>query len=83
MTLRAPHQDAVLTSEEVAVIRRALAACSQVLTWAGRHGDQEFGEMLAEVTWAAEGNRTPGGLAYHVNLAIDYLDFAPAARSAR
>ena len=35
--------------------------------------------MLAEVTLAAEGNRTPGGLAYSVNLAIDYLDFAPAA----
>ena len=79
MTLRAPHQDAVLTGEEIAVIRRALTACSQVLTWACRHGDQEFGEMLAEVTLAAEGNRTPGGLAYSVNLAIDYLDFAPAA----
>ena len=83
MTLRAPHQDAVLTSEEVAVIRRALAACSQVLTWAGRHGDREFGEMLAEVTRAAEGNRSPGGLAYHVNLAIDYLDFAPPAGGRR
>ena len=83
MTLRAPHQDTVLTSEEIAVIRRVLAVCSQVLTWAGQHGDQEFREMLAEVTRAAEGNRSPGGLAYHVNLAIDYLDFAPAARSAR
>ena len=83
MTLRAPHQDAVLTSEEVAVIRRVLAACSQVLTWAGRHGDQEFREMLAEVTRAAEGNRSPGGLACSVNLAIDYLDFAPAARGRR
>ena len=83
MTLRAPHQDAVLSSEEVAVIRRALAACSQVLTWAGRHGDPEIRDMMAEATHAAEGNRSPGGLAYHVNLAIDYLDFAPAARSAR
>ena len=73
----------MLTSGEIAVIRRALAACSQVLTWAGQYGDQEFGEMLAEVTQAAEGNRSPGGLAYYVNLAIDYLDFAPAARSAR
>ena len=62
MTLRAPHHDAVLTSEEIAVIRRALTACSQVLTWAGQHGDQELREMLADVTWAAEGNRSPGGL---------------------
>jgi hypothetical protein len=60
MTLRATPHDAVLTSEEIAVIRRALAACSQVLTWAGRHGDQELREMLADVTWAAEGNRSPG-----------------------
>jgi hypothetical protein len=83
MTLRKAHQDAVLTSEEIAVIRRALAACSQVLTWAGQHGDPEFREVLAEATLAAEGNRSPGGLAYYVNLAIDYLDFAPAARSTR
>ena len=83
MTLRAPHQDAVLTSEEIAVIRRVLAACSQVLTWAGQHGSQEFQVLLADVTRAAEGHRSPSGLAYHVNLAIDYLDFAPAARSYR
>ena len=82
MTLRAPHQDAVLTGEEIAVIRRALIACSDVLTWAGRHGDTQFREVLADATQAAEGHRSPGGLAYHVNLAIDYLDFAPAARSA-
>jgi hypothetical protein len=83
MTLRAPHQDAVLSSEEVAVIRRALTACSQVLTWAGQHGDQEFGAMLADLTRAAEGNRSPGGLAWNVSLAIDYLDFAPAAGGRR
>jgi len=58
MILRAPHQDAVLTSEEVAVIRRVLAACSQVLTWAGQHGSQEFQMLLADVTQAAEGRST-------------------------
>jgi hypothetical protein len=83
MTLRALRQDAVLSSEEIAVIRRALAACSQVLTWAGQHGDQEFREMLAEVTMAAEGHRSPGGLACYLNLAIDYLDFAPPAGGQR
>ena len=83
MTLRRAHEPAVLTGEEIAVIRRALSACSQVLTWAGQHGDPGFREVLAEATLAAEGNRSPGGLAYSVNLAIDYLDFAPAARSTR
>jgi hypothetical protein len=83
MTLRRAHEDAVLTSEEIAVIRRTLAACSQVLTWAGQHGDRQVREMMAEATRAAEGNRSPGGLAYYASLAIDYLDFAPAARSRR
>jgi hypothetical protein len=83
MSLRKTGQDAVLTSEEIAVIRRTLSACCAVLTWAGQHGGPEFREMLAEVTLAAEGNRSPGALACRVSLAIDYLDFAPAARSAR
>lgn len=83
MTLRRAHEDAVLTAEEIVTIRRTLSACSQVLTWAGQHGDRQFQEVMAEATHAAEGNRSPGGLAYYVNLAIDYLDFAPAARSTR
>lgn len=83
MTLRARHEPAVLTSEEIALIRRALIACSQVLAWAGEHGHREFLQILAEATRAAEGNRSPGGLAYYVSLAVDYLDFAPAARSTR
>jgi hypothetical protein len=83
MTLRRADEPAELTAEEITVIRRALAASSQVLTWAGQHGDPEFREMLAEVTLAAEGHRTAGGLAGSASLAIDYLDFAPAARSAR
>ena len=83
MTLRQNHQDAVLTSEEITMIRRTLVTCSQVLTWADQHGDQQFREIMAEATHAAEGNRRPAGLTYSVNLAIDYLDFAPAARSTR
>ena len=39
--------------------------------------------MIAEATHAAEGNLSPAGLAYCVNLAIDYLDFAPAVGSGR
>jgi len=83
MTLRARHEPALLTSEEIALIRRVLLACSQVLAWAGQHGDAQFREILAEATRAAEGNRSPSGLAYYLSLAIDYLDFAPAPRSTR
>lgn len=83
MTPRATHQDAVLTSEETAVIRRALAACSQVVAWIGQHGDPQLRAAVAEATGAAGLSRSPAGLAYDVSLAIDYLDFAPAARSTR
>jgi hypothetical protein len=83
MNLRRNDEDAVLTSEEVAFLRRTLIACSQVLTWAGQHGDPQFREAMAEAAMAAEGNRSPGGLAGYASLAIDYLDFAPAARSTR
>lgn len=74
MTLRAPHQDARLSSEEIEMIRSVLTACSQVLYWAGRHGGPQFCAALA----AAEA-RSAGRLHYDVSLAIDYLDFAPAA----
>jgi hypothetical protein len=83
MTLRATHQDAVLTGEEIAVIRQALAACSKVLGWAGQHDDPRFRAAVAEATEAAGLSRSPSGLAYQVSLAIDYLDFAPAARRTR
>ena len=79
MTLRAPHQDALLTSEEIEVIRGALAACSRLLRWAERHDSA----ALAKAARAAYGGRTPGHLRYDVSLAIDYLDFAPAARRKR
>ncbi len=91
MTLRRAHQDAELTAEEITVIRQALVACSNVLTWAGQHGSLQLEtvvaqatEAAAEITAAAGRGRTAGGLYYDVNLAIDYLDFAaPAARSTR
>jgi hypothetical protein len=83
MTLRRAREDAVLTSEEVAMIRQALAACSAVLTWAGQHGSLQLETVVAEAAEAAGLGRSPGGLAYRVSLAIDYLDFAPAARSTR
>lgn len=83
MTLRRAHDQAVLTSEETAMIRRALAACSTVLTWAGQRGSLQLETVVAEAAQAAGLGRSPGGLACHVNLAIDYLDFAPAPESIR
>jgi hypothetical protein len=83
MTLRRAHEDAVLTAEETAMIRQALAACATVLTWAGQHGSLQLETVVAEAAEAAGLGRSPRGLAYRVSLAIDYLDFAPAARSRR
>lgn len=79
MTLRQAHQDAVLASEDIAAIRRALAACSKVLTWAGLHGSLQLETIVAEAAEAAGLGRAPGVLAFQVSLAIDTLDFAPAA----
>jgi hypothetical protein len=83
MTLRLAHEDAILTGGEIAVIREALAACSHLLGWAGQHDDPQFRGAAAAATEAAGLSRSPAGLAYHVSLAIDYLDFAPAARRMR
>ena len=79
MTSRDPHNNSLLTSEEIELIRGALAACSRLLRWAERRD----GAALAEATRAVYGGRTPGHLRYDVSLAIDYLDFAPAAGSRR
>lgn len=83
MTLRRARQDAVLTGEEAAMIRQALAACSNVLAWAARHGSLQLETVVTQAAEAAGLGRSPGALACQVNLAIDYLDFAPAARSRR
>jgi hypothetical protein len=83
MTLRQPCEDALLSSEEITVIRQALSACSKLLTWAGEHGGPTFAEAAADAAEAAGLGRSPGALAYRASLAIDYLDFAPAAGRTR
>jgi hypothetical protein len=83
MTLRRTDEDAVLTAGEIAMVRQVLSACSNVLTWAGRHGSLQLETVAAQAAEAAGLGRSPGALACQVNLAIDYLDFAPAARSTR
>ena len=83
MTLRRPDQDAVLASEEIAMVRQVLVSCSDLLAWAGAHAGPAWHEAAAEITAAAGRGRTAGGLYYDVNLAIDYLDFAASAGSSR
>ena len=77
MTLRRPCEDAVVPAADVAMIRQVLGACADLIAWAERHCCPQFAAA------AAGFSRAPGALAGEASLAIDYLDFAPAARSAR
>jgi hypothetical protein len=83
VTPRRTHENALLTGEEITVIRQALAACSNLLAWAGAHAGPDFRAAVIQASQAAGHSRSPGGLYYDVNLAIDYLDFAPPARNTR
>jgi len=81
MTLRRPHQDAIVTAEDMASIRRLLITCSDVLIWAGLHAGTDYHYAVMDITTAAGRPGTAGGLVSDVNLAIDCLDFAEPARS--
>jgi hypothetical protein len=85
MSLRSQHEDALLTGADIKLIRQVLADCSQLLSAAqAATASPQLQMLLREATWAATGGRRcPDGLAYYIQLAIDYLDFAPPARSRR
>jgi len=83
MTLRQPHQDAVLPAADAARIRQVLAACSQLLSWAEANCGPRFAAAAQDKVHLAGLSRAPGALAGEVNLAIDMLDFCDAARSTR
>ena len=83
MTLRQPHQDALLPAGDAARIRQVLAACSQLLSWAEAACGPQFAAAAQDTAQAAGFSRAPGALAGEVNLAIDMLDFTAAARGAR
>ena len=83
MTLRQPHQDAVLPAADAARMRQVLAACSQLLSWAEANCGPQFAAAAQDITEAAGLSRAPGALAGEVNLGIDTLDFCDAARSTR
>ena len=44
---------------------------------------RQAGQLVADLTRQQAGGRSPGGVLYDISLAIDYLDFAPPARSWR
>ena len=81
MTLRQPHQDAILPAADAARIRQVLAACAQLLSWA--EANPQFAAAAQDIAEAAGLSRAPGALPGEVNLAIDMLDFTAAARGAR
>jgi hypothetical protein len=83
MTLRQPHQDAVLQAVDAACLRQVLLACSQLLAQAEASCGPQFAAAAQDAAGAAGFSRAPGALACQVNLAIDTLDFSDAARSAR
>jgi len=83
MTLRQPHQDALLPAADTARMRQVLAACSQLLSWAEANCGPQFAAAAQDIAEAAGLSRAPGALVSEVNLAIDMLDFSQAARSAQ
>ena len=78
MTLRHPHEDAVLPAGDVAFIRQVLVACSDLLAWAKANCGPQFEAAAQDAAEAAGFSRAPGALAGEASLAIDYLDFAGA-----
>jgi hypothetical protein len=83
MTLRQPHQDALLAAEDAARLRQVLVACAQLLSWAEANCGPQFAAAAQDTGEAAGLSRAPGALGYAVNLAIDTLDFSHAARRTR
>ncbi len=82
MTTADNGQPIVLTGEEAAYVRQALAACSQLLSLVQLLGGTAS-EALADAARQVGQGRAPGSVLYDVSLAIDYLDFARPARSTR
>ena len=81
MTTADNGQPIVLTGQEAAFVRQALAACSRLLALAILGGTGR--QALAEAALAADASRPLGKVHYDVSLAIDYVDFAQPARSTR
>ena len=53
MMLRRPHEDAIVTADDMAVIRRLVVTCSDVLIWAGLHAGLDYHHAVMDITAAA------------------------------
>jgi len=83
MTLRQPHQDALLPAADAARIRQVLIACAQLLSWAETNCGPQLTAAAQDTAQAAGLSRAPGALAGEVSLAIDMLDFSHAGGRTR
>jgi hypothetical protein len=83
MTLRQPHEDAVLEAGDAARLRQVMVACSRLLAWAEANCGPQFAAAAQDTAETAGFSRSPGDLAYQVNLAIGTLDFSGAAGRTR
>ena len=79
MTLRQPHEDALVFAEDATMIRRTLVACSKLLVWGEENAGPGFREAVAAASAAAGLSRSPADLAHDISLSIDHLDFSPSA----
>ena len=59
MTLRQPHQDALLPAADAARIRQALLACAQLLSWAEATCGPQFAAAVQDIAEAAGLSRAP------------------------
>jgi hypothetical protein len=83
MTIRQPHEGAVLPAQDAIRIREILASCSDLIEWARKNCGPQFAEAEQDAAEAAGLSRAPGSLSYYASLAIDYIDFADAPGSTR
>ena len=65
MTLRQPHQDALLPAGDAARIRRVLVACSQLLSWAEADCGPQFAAAAQDTAQAAAADRSRGRVPGH------------------
>ena len=76
------EQPVVLSAQDAAFIRQALAAASEVFAQAKAAGGPGF-QALREAALAAAGGRPLARVHYDVCLAVDHIDFPTPVRSTR
>jgi hypothetical protein len=70
-----PEGTVVLTRDEAAFIRRALADCCDVIVRAGAAGGGVLAALQAAALDAPDVRRPLGHVQYDASLAIDHIDF--------